>query len=349
MTSCRASVAQRAPVLRCVWRCLATVSLLVACALPAAAVTEKPVGSVALTIYSTAQPGAIPAEMYRPVPQTQAGSYYRPQGGTAIPGFAVVKQERDITLDKGSNTVRFTDVAALIDPTTVTFTSLSDPDGTHVLEQNYQFDLVSTASLLERYRDRTITVEQAHGNTVDTITGTLASTAGGMILKDTNGAVQIINGYQNVRLPELPGGLITKPTLVWEIAAAKSGTQQARVTYQTDGIAWWADYNAVFSEGKDANSGLLNIGAWVSIINQSGATYSDAKLKLIAGDVPAHRWFSGGNGVQGETGGVHECRAGFRGKGVLRVSSVHARPFHYALGQLDETDRAVPGGTASPV
>src|SRR6202008_3694753 len=63
------------------------------------------------------------------------------------------------------------------------------------------------------------------------------------------------------------------------------GTQKTRVTYQTGGITWWADYNLIFNEGADANSGLLDLSAWVSIINQSGATYDQAKLKLIAGDV----------------------------------------------------------------
>src|SRR5262249_30838168 len=85
--------------------------------------------------------------------------------------------------------------------------------------------------------------------------------------------------------PSLPGGLITRPTLVWDIDAAKAGSQKTRVSYQTTGMTWWADYNVVFAEGKDANSGLLDIGAWVSILNQSGGSYADAGLKLIAGDV----------------------------------------------------------------
>jgi len=106
-----------------------------------------------------------------------------------------------------------------------------------------------------------------------------------VILKDANGGVQIINGYSNVRFPELPGGLITKPTLVWDVSADKGGPQRARVTYQTAGMTWWADYNVIFAEGKNANSGVLDLGAWVSIINQSGGGYPDAKLKLIAGDV----------------------------------------------------------------
>jgi hypothetical protein len=280
MAEYRADRVHRLRVFVRVWLGIAAAPLL---ATAAAALTEEAAGSVALTIYSTAQPGAIPPELYRPVPQQ--GAPYRPPGTAAIPGYAVVKQEREIQLDKGRSTVRFTDVAALIDPTTVTFASLTDPAGTHVLEQNYQFDLVSKAKLLERYLDRPITVEQTVGNTVTTATGTLTSAADGLILKDGTGAVQVITAYSNIRLPELPGGLITKPTLVWDLVTEKSGPQHTRVTYQTEGITWWTDYNVVFSEGKDANSGRLDVGAWVSIINQSGATYPEAKLKLIAGDV----------------------------------------------------------------
>src|SRR5262249_22445206 len=84
---------------------------------------------------------------------------------------------------------------------------------------------------------------------------------------------------------ELPGGLDTRPTLVWDVLAARDGDQRSRVTYQTGGVTWWADYNLIFNEGKDANSGLLDLSAWVSIINQSGAGFRDARLKLIAGDV----------------------------------------------------------------
>lgn len=238
-------------------------------------------GQTALTIYSTASPGAIPPHLYRPGGQGQMGRQY----SQAVPGYAVVKQERDINLAAGRSTIRYSDVAAMIDPTTVTFTSLTDPEGTHVLEQNYEFDLVSATKLMERFLDRQITVEQAHGDSVATFSGTLLSTSGGLILKGADGQVQVIKDYSNVQFPELPGGLITKPTLVWEVATNKPGMHRTRVTYQTSAMTWWADYNIVFSEGANANSGLLDIGAWVSIINQSGASYNDAKLKLIAGDV----------------------------------------------------------------
>ena len=210
---------------------------------------------------------------------------YNPQYASRSPGYAIVKHERQIKLDDRRSTVRFTDVASQIDPTTVSFTSLTDPSRTQVLEQNFEFDLVSTDKLLQRYLDREITVLQARADEVATLSGKLLSSAGGLILQTADGGVEIVSGYSNIRLPELPGGLITKPTLVWDVFTQKPGPHRVRVTYETKAMTWWTDYNVVFTEGKDANSGLLDIGAWVTIINQSGATYPDAKLKLIAGDV----------------------------------------------------------------
>jgi hypothetical protein len=228
----------------------------------------------ALTLYSSARPGALASEAYR-----HGGR------GQAIPGYAVVRHERELPLARGRNTVRFTDVAALIDPTTVTFESLTDGAGTSVVEQNFQFDLVSTEKLLQRYVDRAIIVDQVRGNGVESFAGTLLSTAGGITLRREDGGIQLLPHNAGVRLPELPGGLITRPTLVWDVAAQRAGAHRARVSYQTSGITWWTDYNVTYAEGRDAHSCHLDIGAWVSIVNQSGATYTDAKLKLVAGDV----------------------------------------------------------------
>jgi hypothetical protein len=239
----------------------------------APAVAAEPVAN-ALTIYSSAQAGAVPPQMYRNGGQ-----------GQSVPGYAVVRHERRIPLTSGRNEIRFTDVAALIDPTTVSFKSLSDPEGTRVVEQNFQFDLVSTQKLLEKYVDRDINVEQARGDSVETFGGTLLSTSGGLVLRQGDGSVRIVPHNSGVKLPSLPGGLITRPTLLWDVAAKKAGEHLTRVAYQTGGITWWADYNLTYAEGKDANSCKLDVGAWVSIVNQSGASYPDAKIKLIAGDV----------------------------------------------------------------
>ncbi|MGA0024897.1 MAG: DUF4139 domain-containing protein [Burkholderiales bacterium] len=241
---------------------------------PGAYAAQSDAAGNALTIYSTARPGAIPPEFYR-------------GGGNArsVPGYAVVRHQRDISLNRGRNAVRFTDVAALIDPTTVSFESLTDARGTSVVEQNFQFDLVNTQKLLEKYIDRSISVDQIRGSGVESFSGTLLSTAGGLVLKREDGSTQTLPHNAGVRLPELPGGLITRPTLLWDIAANRGGSHAARVSYQTTGITWWADYNLTYREGTNANACTLDVGAWVSIVNKSGASYPDAKLKLVAGDV----------------------------------------------------------------
>ncbi len=270
--------------------------------------------SAALTIYSSAQPGAVPPELY--LPMSAGGNQFVQRGWQMIPGYAIVKQERTMPIQAGRSQIRFTDVAAQIDPTTVSFASLTDPTGTNVLEQNFQFDLVSTAKLMERYIDKRITVEQVQGDKITTISGTLLSTAGGLVLQRDDGGVQVVSGYSNVQFPEVPGGLITRPTLVWDVVAKKAGDQRVRVTYETKAITWWADYNVIFTEGENANSGLLDIGAWVSIINRSGATYDNAKLKLIAGDVqrvlPPQRNYK--MMARSMRGAVAEADAGFQEK-----------------------------------
>lgn len=252
-------------------------ALAVASAQPCLAAAQDSVPGApgnALTIYSTARPGAISPELYR-----NGGR------GQPVPGYAVVRHERDLALSRGRNSVRFSDVAAQIDPTTVTFESLTDPRGTSVVEQNFQFDLVSQEKLLHKYIDRSISVDQVRGSGVESFSGTLLSTAGALVLRREDGSIQTLPHNAGVKLPELPGGLITRPTLVWDIAANRAGTHKSRVSYQTAGITWWADYNLNYSEGVSANLCKLDVNAWVSILNQSGAGYADARLKLVAGDV----------------------------------------------------------------
>jgi len=243
----------------------------------ASAVAAQP--QVSLTVYSSARPGGIPVEWYRPLPGMGT-----PQANQ-LPGFALVRLDRDLEFTRGRGMMRLADVAALIDPTTVQFLSLTDPAGTKVLEQNFQFDLVSQDKLLSRYVDRPVSVEQQQGDGVKLVEGTLLSSNDGLVLRGTDGQIHALREWSNMRFGELPGGLITRPTLEWDVLSAKGGTQRARISYQTGGITWWADYNLIFSEGADANSGFVDVGAWVSLLNQSGARYQDAKLKLIAGDV----------------------------------------------------------------
>jgi hypothetical protein len=242
-------------------------ALAVLAALPTLAPAET-----AVTIYSSAQPGTLDAQAFR------SG-----EEGTPIPGYALVREERAFPLKAGRNLLRVSDVPALIDPTTVSFASLTDPKGTSVVEQSFEYDLTSTQKLLSRYLDREVTIEQARGQSVEAFTGTLIGTQGGITLRNPDGSVRVIANYAGVRLPSVPGGLISKPTLVWDVAAATAATHHTRFAYQTGGMTWWADYNLTYSEGGGRCK--VDVGAWVTIVNQSGAAYADAKLKLIAGDV----------------------------------------------------------------
>ncbi len=227
----------------------------------------------AITIYSSAQPGTLNPQTFK-------------SGGEAgtVPGYALVREEREFSLKAGRNLVRVGDVPGLIDPTTVAFASLSDPRGTRVVEQNFEFDLTSTAKLLSRYLDREISVEQVRGQSTETLSGTLVGTQGGLTLRQADGSVRIVSGYSGVRLPTLPGGLISKPTLVWDIDTATAGANKSRFSYQTGGMTWWTDYNLTYSEPRPGSC-KVDVAAWVTIVNQSGASFPDSKLKLIAGDV----------------------------------------------------------------
>jgi hypothetical protein len=225
----------------------------------------------ALTIYSSAQPGQI---------NVNALANYGAQG---LPGYALVRDRRKMSVPKGRGEVRFTDVAKLIDPTTVSFASLSDPNGTRVLEQNFQFDLVSAEKLMDRYIGQRISVERADANQIQRVEGTLLGTQGAILLQLDSGEVSSMMRYDNVRFPSLPGGLITRPTLVWMTDSARGGDHDAQVAYQTRGLTWWADYNVILDE-KD-RSCSMDLAAWVTIVNQSGGSYPQAKLKLVAGEV----------------------------------------------------------------
>ncbi len=247
--------------------------LLAAASCCAAHAQSNPPSDDSITIYSRMQPGAVAAEWYRPTGGRQNGGN--------VPGYAIVRHDRPYSIDQGIHTLRVSDVAELIDPTTVTFSSLDKP-ATRVLEQSFQFDLVSQEKLLQRYLGQRIKVEQARGEQLDLLEGTLLGIGDGLTLQMDDGSVRAIRSYNNLQFSQLPGGLITRPTLEWLLQSPSPGRQKTRITYETQGMTWWADYNLILDETKGCS---MDLSAWVSIINQSGAGYLDARLKLIAGDV----------------------------------------------------------------
>jgi hypothetical protein len=193
---------------------------------------------------------------------------------------ALVKDKRTLQLKSGTNEVRFSDVASQIDPTSVQFSSLTDPNGTRVLEQNYAYDIVGSAKILQKYLDQNISIVTEDGTKYS---GKLLSGSDDIILQGDDGQVTTVKlaRVRDLKFPSLPGGLITKPTLVWLLNSSKDGNQDVQVTYMTNGINWKANYVVVLNKDDTA----MNLNGWVTIDNQSGATYEDANLKLVAGDV----------------------------------------------------------------
>jgi hypothetical protein len=274
---------------------------------PASVSESSDASDFALTVYSSADPASFdPQELAR---QQVNNPYNRYQ--YRLPGYGVVREQRKINLLAGDNTLRFTDVASGIDPTTVSFESLTAPNATAVLEQNYEYDLVNFDALLSKFINKQITITRNSRTFQATL---LSSDSGSLIYQegsDPNGPVQVMARDPGaIQLPDTRG-LNTKPTLVWKIRTDKPGPHDVKVTYQTDGLTWRADYNVVVN----ANDTKADIGAWVTLLNQSGASYPNAKLKLVAGDVQRVRTnqYMYGGGGRG-AGGAAAPQSGFQEK-----------------------------------
>lgn len=194
-------------------------------------------------------------------------------------GFAMVKEKRKLSLPK-RGMVKFPNVAATIIPETVTFSAIS-PTGATVLEQNYEFDLVSANKLLSSYIDRKIGVVDRAGNVIE---GTLLSSDSRQLVLSGKDGIELIpraGNVRDVRFSKLPDGLLTKPTLVWKVKAEEPGEHLVRVAYRANGMRWNVNYRAVANAAADK----LNLSGWVTVTNNCGTTFSDAQLKLMAGDV----------------------------------------------------------------
>jgi len=201
--------------------------------------------------------------------------------------LGLIKDVRELEFQKGKSLIKFTDVAARIDPTSVHFKPVNASDRVSILEQNYQYDLVSSTKILQKYVDKEIELFAKSAGPKEegkSYKGRLLSYSNeNVTLQEPDGAIRIVrlDEVRDLYFPTLPEGLITKPTLVWLLDSQVSGKRKAEVSYLTGGINWHAEYVAVVDQ-RDEN---LELAGWVSIDNRSGATYEDAKVKLIAGEV----------------------------------------------------------------
>jgi hypothetical protein len=198
--------------------------------------------------------------------------------------IALVRDVRQIHLQSGVFPLRFEDVAASINPATVHFRSLTDPTKLNVVEQNYEYDLLDPQKLLQKYVGREVTLMQREtdaGSTKWVETKAL-------LLSDNSGPVWKIGnelvtgmGADSYRFPDLPDNLYSRPTLVWTLDNRGADAQRVEASYLTGNMNWNADY--VLTVGRDEKSADLD--GWVTLVNNSGAAYHEARLQLVAGEL----------------------------------------------------------------
>jgi hypothetical protein len=214
-----------------------------------------------------------------------AASTLDDQTGVALTIYNVnlglVKDQRQIKLFKGIGDLRFMDVSAQIMPTSVHIKSLVNPETLQVLEQNYEYDLLNPQKLLDKYVGKEVKLytKNPYTEREEVVTATLLSNNGQPIFKIGD---EITFGHPGrIIFPGVPESLISKPTLVWLIENNLSSMQKVEASYLTNGINWRSDYVVTLNDKDDK----ADLSGWVTIDNHSGATYKNATLKLVAGDV----------------------------------------------------------------
>mgnify|MGYP006277950651 FL=1 len=194
--------------------------------------------------------------------------------------FAIVRIDREIKLENGKTSFKIEGVSAKIDPTSVHL-NFNKANQIEILEMNFLYDLVNSTKIFKKYTGSNILYHLNDGTELE---GKLLNYSGGdLIVEEPDGEIRI-NSAKHIRdykFPGLPGGLITKPTLKWKINSAVSGTREAELSYLTNGMNWHAEYVLVLAK----NDKEFKLSSWISLENNSGASYENANLKLIAGDV----------------------------------------------------------------
>jgi hypothetical protein len=198
--------------------------------------------------------------------------------------IALVRDVRQISMPSGAFRLKFMDIAATVNPATVHFRSLTDPTKLEVSEQNYEYDLLDPAKLLHKYVGKEITLERSYFDNNTTKREQYKAT----LLADNNGTVWKIGNdivtnpsVESYHFPDLPANLYDHPTLLMSLENSGARKQQIETSYLAGGLTWNADY--VLTVTRDDKAADLD--GWVTIGNNSGTAFHNAKLQLVAGDL----------------------------------------------------------------
>ena len=198
--------------------------------------------------------------------------------------IALVRDVRNLTLPSGTFRLKFMDIAATVNPATVHFRSLTDPDKLGVIEQNYEYDLLEPAKLLHKYVGKEVTLVRSYQDSGTTKHEEIKAT----LLSDNNGPVwkignDIVTGMfaESYRFPEVPANLYDRPTLLMSLENSGPRKQQIEASYLANNLSWNADY--VLTVARDDKNADLD--GWVTVANNSGTAFHNAHLQLVAGEL----------------------------------------------------------------
>jgi len=218
-------------------------------------------------------------------PREEIVSTVSDQHGMAVTiyndNLALVKDARRVKLARGINQLAWREVSAQMRPETAQLRNVSNPAGFRLQEQNFDFDLLTPEKLLEKYVGREVSVIRTHptSGAETRETATVLATNGGVVLKFADRIETGVPG--RLAFPGVPDTLRDKPTLVISLLNPTAGTQDLELSYLTGGLSWRADYVAELNAQDDQ----LDLNGWVTLTNQSGAAYPNARLQLVAGDL----------------------------------------------------------------
>ncbi len=195
--------------------------------------------------------------------------------------IGLVSDTREVDLKEGEITVQFPGIPPSIIPESV---KLESPEGEKifsVLEQSYEYDLVSPQKLVDKYVGKKIKLEYDNPKTGkrELVEATILSNSGGTVLRI--GDEITFDHPGRMVFPELPEDLVTVPRLSWLLDSGSEGKRKIRARYLTRNISWKTDYSLVLDNGDETAS----FSGWVTIDNRSGAVFQNAKLRLVAGDI----------------------------------------------------------------
>ncbi|HEX3918193.1 MAG TPA: DUF4139 domain-containing protein [Caulobacteraceae bacterium] len=220
--------------------------------------------------------------------------------------LALVQDARQLDITKGRQRLEFKDVSSAIRPETVTLAA----DGVDIVEQNFDFDLLTPSKLMEKAVGQQVQIVRTNpGNGQQvTETATVLAANEGVVLK-IGDRIEVLRDDgvpTRVIFDKVPENLRAQPTLSVTVDSDHAGARLATLSYLTTGLAWKADYVALFNE----QAAKLDLQGWITLTNTSGTSFVDADTKLVAGQVQLQDGESGGNGVEGVTHAGSEAHTG---------------------------------------